>query len=75
VAASAAATDVTNERVAKAIVGGLLVVHGIQSRTIGLKVVWGRTPWRYLVSFIFRIFIFMYLFIYLFITILKNLKD
>ena len=44
---ASAATDGANERTAEATarrVGGLLVVHGIESRTIGHELAWGRTP-------------------------------
>ena len=60
-AASATATAGTNEHAAEATArraGGLLAVHGIQSRTIGLELAWGRTPTEvpyifYLVSCIY----------------------
>jgi hypothetical protein len=46
-AASAAAINGTNEHNAEVIarrVGGILTVHGIQSRTVGDELAWGRTP-------------------------------
>jgi hypothetical protein len=60
-AASAVATDDASERTAETIAcpaGVLLAVHGIQSWTIGLELVWGRTLQRYLVSFYFSHFYF-----------------
>ena len=44
---ASAAADGANEHTAEATtghVGGLLTVLGIQSRTIGLELAWGRTP-------------------------------
>jgi hypothetical protein len=46
-AASATATNGVNERNAEVTArraGGLLAVHGIQSRTVGGELAWGRTP-------------------------------
>jgi hypothetical protein len=47
VASTTATTNGTNERDVAAtarIVGGLLAIHGVQSRTEGNEQAWGRTP-------------------------------
>ena len=71
-ASVAAATDGANERDAEATTrcrGGLLAIHGIQSRTIGGELAWGRTPVEvssifYFPHFNFRIIYFLHLFNY-----------
>ena len=67
--ASAAATDGANEHAAEATArraGGLLVVHGIQSQTVGLELAWGRTPVEVpCIFFIFLIFAFIFYIYYL----------
>jgi hypothetical protein len=60
--ASAVAADGANERDAKATVqctGGLLAVHGIQSRIVGDEQAWGRPP-----AEVSTIFCFLHLFKY-----------
>jgi hypothetical protein len=73
VASSAATTNGKNERTAKAIAwraDGLLAVHGIQSRTIGDELAWGRTPAEVSGIFYFLYFNFHIIFcIYLIISI------
>ena len=57
--------------------GGLLAVHGIQSRTIGLELAWGRTPAKVpCIFFVFLIFTFIF-YIYLLASkkILKKIKN
>ena len=57
--------------------GGLLAIHGIQSRTIGGELAWGRTPVEVSSIFYFTYFFIFALFIsciYTIISIQKNQK-